>query len=280
MPINFINITSAVVSAAESKPGHSDVLYLAPAGWFDTIQSTLSDGTPGSTKRVTGTHTFNAGKGWLRTECKAKSIDPTGDAQGEAGGQVPSYKYKVIIKGDSPEILEFVEGILNEDLIAIFNGPICGTDNFTQIGNECSKAQISGFAFRGGSRANGGFKEYEFVIESSEKVFYEGAITEYVDAENVVGGVSSVVVEDIATTTASVTWTAATDAAATSYSVDIDTDAAFGTADNSSVAAPTVAKAFTSLTADTVYYVRVRGVSSVSGIAPGAYSYASFRTDP
>lgn len=277
MSINYVNITPTVVAAADKKPGHSDILYLQRTSAFTAIAGALADGTPGATKRVTTDHTFPVNEGFLKIHCKAKSIDPTGDAQGEAGGQVPNYKYKVIIKGDSPTILEFVENILNEDLIAIFNGPVCGVDDFVQVGNECSPAQISGFAFRAGSRGNGGFKEYEFTIESSEKMFYEGTITEHVDASNILDGVGTIVASLVEDTSFVVTWTAVDDA--TGYEVDFGTSSSFAGATQDDITPPTVTDTLDSLTADTTYYVRIRAISSVTGIAAGPYSYITVKTD-
>jgi hypothetical protein len=274
MSFNFVNITPALISAADKKPGHSDVLYVCPIANFTAIAGAVNDGTPGSTKLISATHTHPANKGFIKVQCKAKSIDPTADAQGEAGGQVPNFKYKVIIKGDSPEILEFVEQILNEDLIAIFNGPVCGVDNFTQLGSECSPAQISGFAFRGGSRSNGGFKEYEFTIESSEKFFYEGTITEHIDANLVLAAPSEPLVSGLAATTATLTWGAV--ANAEEYEIERSTSSDFSAPVQETITAPTVTKAYTGLTTATTYYFRVRAVAT--GYVTGDWAVSAFTT--
>ncbi len=274
MSFNFVNITAAIISAADKKPGHSDVLYICPIGNFTAIAGALNDGTPGATKRITADHTHPVNKGFIKVQCKAKSIDPTGDAQGEAGGQVPSYKYKVIIKGDSPTILEFVEQILNEDIIGIFNGPVCGVDAFTQLGSECSPAQISGFAFRGGSRANGGFKEYEFTIESSEKFFYEGTITEHTDSSLLLATPSEPIVSGLAATTATVTWGDVTNA--TEYEIQRSTSPSFTAPVSETIADPTVTKAYTGLTTATTYYFRVR--AKATGYVTSDWAVGAFTT--
>ncbi len=178
MAFNFGHITSTTVGAADKKPGHSDVALMAPTSIFTALQVPTAPFTnPGDSKKITTAHTFGASAGFVQVQCKAKAIEPGGDAQGEAGGQVPTYKYKVIVKGDSAEILEWLENMLNEDMVWLFNSPECGVNSYVQIGGKCNPANISGFTHRGGSRGAGGFKEYEFIVESSDKFFYTSTVT-------------------------------------------------------------------------------------------------------
>ncbi|MDH7463976.1 hypothetical protein QEG73_21925 [Chitinophagaceae bacterium 26-R-25] len=183
MPFSFGNITPQVIADADKKPGHSDVVLFARVADFETIATPTSPwAAPGDSVKITTAHAFPEGGGFFSLQCKAKSIDPTGDAQGEAGGQVPTFKYKCIVKGDSPEILEWVLQALNEDFVVLFNSPECGKDEYIQIGGKCTPANLNSFAFRGGNKGNGGFKEYEFVVESSDKFFYNGTVTKLPDA--------------------------------------------------------------------------------------------------
>jgi hypothetical protein len=178
MAFNFGHINAATIQAADKKPGHSDVALMAPIGDFTTLQGAISPAVnPGDSKKINTAHTFPVGKGFLELQCKPKAIEPGGDSQGEPGGQVVNYKYKVIVKGDSAEILEWLEQALNEDMVWLFNDPQCGVDKYVQLGSKCSPANISGFTPRGGSRGAGGFKEYEFTVESAEKYFYSGTVT-------------------------------------------------------------------------------------------------------
>lgn len=178
MAYDFSHLNDAVILAADKKPGHSDVVLMAPAGIFTSIATPTTPFTnPGDSKKITTAHTFPVGKGFVEIKCKPKSIEPGGTANGEAGGQVPLYQYKCIVKGDSPQILEFLENMLNEDVIVLFNSPECGVDSYVQIGSKCSSANVTGFTPRGGSRGAGGFKEYEFTFESTDKFFYSGTVT-------------------------------------------------------------------------------------------------------
>lgn len=178
MAFNFGHIKAADVAAADKKPGHSDIVLMALMADFTVIAGSIDPPVnPGDSKKITDAHTFPVGKGFVELQCKSKAIEPGGDSQGEAGGQVVNYKYKVIVKGDSAVILEWIEQVLNEDTIWLFNDPQCGVDKYVQVGSKCNPANISGFAHRGGSRGAGGFKEYEFIVESADKFFYSGAVT-------------------------------------------------------------------------------------------------------
>jgi hypothetical protein len=273
MSINYRSITATVIAAADKKPGHSDVVLFAPTSSFDTIAIPTAPFTAmGATKKITANHTFPVNGGWKSIQAKAKSIDGTADAAGEAGGQVITYKYKVIVKGDSAEINEFIENLANEDIIALLNDPVCGVDNYVQLGSACTPANISGLAYRSGSKGAGGFKEYEFVIESSDKFFYEGDVTmasedPTLDAPGLLS-ISAVTDDGFV-----VNWADVTDA--TGYDIDTATNAGFTTGVVSydrSVSDVTVS----GLTAATVYYIRVR--AKATGFNSSSYTSFSITT--
>lgn len=182
MAFNFKHLNAAALSNADRKPGHSDMLLICPIGNFLSIKVPVGPFTlPGDTKKIATAHTFADDNGFIEIQCKAKSIEGTGEATGEPGGQVPNYKYKVIIRGESARVTEFVENLMNEDIIALLNSPQCGVDSYVQVGSACSPAQLSGFATRSGSKGAGGFKEVEFTIESGDKFYYSGAVTKQVE---------------------------------------------------------------------------------------------------
>src|SRR3990170_7654222 len=100
MAFNYGHINAATVLAADKKPGHSDVALMAPTGIFTDIKIPVAPFTlPGASKKITTAHTFAVDEGFVELQAKAKSIEPGGDSQGEAGGQMITYKYKVIVKG-------------------------------------------------------------------------------------------------------------------------------------------------------------------------------------
>lgn len=272
MSFNYFNINRQRISDADKKPGASDILYIAPIGFLDDIKLPVNDGTPGSTKRITQSHVWLAGKGALQIQCKAKSVEPSADAQGEAGGQVMNHKAKIIIKGDSPEILEFIEQIINEDVIAWIDSPICGTNQLVQLGSACTPAEITGFSMTPSTRSNGGFKQYEFTIQSADKAWYEGTLPEYNEPALTLGSVGEPFITAISSTGFTVNWADVPNAV--TYTAEVATDALFGTVVQSPVINdPTVTRAFTGLTSGTRYWVRIR--ANAAGYLPGPYGVAS-----
>lgn len=274
MSFNYRSITAAVIAAADKKPGHSDVVLFSPTSAFTTIAMPTSPATGmGDTKRITDNHTFPTNGGWKTIQCKAKSIDGTADAAGEAGGQVITYKYKLIVKGDSAEINEFIGYISNEDIIALFNDPVCGQNNYVQLGSACTPANISGLTFRSGSKGAGGFKEYEFVVESSDKFFYEGDVTMAVEGTQL-AAIPYLVATAVADTTATISKGAAV-ANAETYTLEHSTSSSF----TSPVAITGDADGIfniTGLTASTTYYVRMKAVAT--GYVDSAWEIMSFTT--
>jgi hypothetical protein len=272
MSISYRSITSTVIAAADKKPGHSDLVLWSPQSAFTTIAiPTAPFTTPGASKTITANHTFPTNGGFMSIQAKAKSIDGTADAAGEAGGQVINYKYKVIIKGDSAQINEWFENAANEDSVWIFNDPVCGVDRFVQIGSACTPAVLSGLAYRSGSKGAGGFKEYEFTVESSDKFFYEGDIT-MANEDPTLDSVGSVSVAGLTDSEVNLDWasTGNTD----EYEIEYGTSSTFVAATQTTSASSNIN--LTGLTASTLYYIRVRATGA--GYADGPWTELSIIT--
>jgi hypothetical protein len=276
MSFNFRSITPTVVAAADKKPGHSDVVLLATHASIKTWGTVLNDGTPGATRKITTAHGFDPNDGFFMIQCKGKSITPTGDAAGNAGEQVRNLKYEVIIKGDSAIIDEFIDQILNEDLVALFNDPVCGQNNLLQIGSECTPANISGYTFAGGNKGAAGVKEHKFTIECPDRFWYSGEVVRKVEGGQLATPTGLVIsaVEDDAYT---IGWNAVT--GATSYDVQTSKLPTFATGvdtvSSSGITDLTLSR--TGQTADTIYYVRVRAVAT--GKVPSEWALVATKTD-
>jgi hypothetical protein len=276
MALNYFSITPARVSAADKKPGHSDLVYFALHAEATSWAIPTPTVVPGSSKKITSAHTFPTDKGFFSIQAKASSIEPTADAAGERGGQVATYKTKVIIKGDDAVINEFVENILNEDLVFIFNDPVCGVDRFVQLGSRCTPANIEGFAFRGGSKGAGGFKEYEFVVASPDKFFYEGAVTMATETNLAVAPLT--MVEDITSGGLKIT-VMPNDIAATGTELQRSTMLNMSSPTNVTGASNVYTQ--TGLAADADYYFRARNTAGAAGILKGPWTAVfSVKTNP
>ncbi len=179
MAYNFTAITPAVLADATVKPGHSDVVFFSPIEEFLALQVPGTYTNPGDAKKITTAHTFGAGDGFVRIKTKRGSVREEGsNVVGEIGGWVPRHVYTFIVKGHSAEIEEILENLLNIESVFIFNGPECGVNEYIQLGSSCNPAVVSGFEARSGSRGEGGSKEYTVTVESNDKFWYTGAVTE------------------------------------------------------------------------------------------------------
>jgi hypothetical protein len=179
MPYDFTAITTAVVAAADQKPGHSDVIFFSPIDQFLVLQKPAAFAVAGDKKKITTAHTFTAPAGFVRIKCKPGSVKEDGSGIiGEKGGLVPRHVYNFIVKGHSAVIEETLEEMLNIEAVYLFNSPECGVNSYVQLGSECNPAQITSYVAKSGSRGEGGVREYEVVLESSDKYFYSSTVTE------------------------------------------------------------------------------------------------------
>ncbi len=178
MPYNFGNINTAVVGAADVKPGHSDIALFAPLAEFTTIAKPGTWAAAGDYKKITTAHTFAALKGFSQLKAKKGQVKEEGSAAvGEPGGLVPNYVYPIIIKGHSAVIEEWLEQAMNEEGIWLFNDPTCGVNNYIQLGSECNPATITAYTSKSGSRNDGGVREYQITVSSADRYWYSGAVT-------------------------------------------------------------------------------------------------------
>lgn len=179
MPYDFTAITSAVVAAADVKPGHSDVVFFSPIDEFLVLQKPGAFAAAGDKKKITTAHTFTSPAGFVRIKCKNGSVREEGSSVvGEKGGLVPNHVYNFIVRGHSAVIEETLEEMLNIEAIFLFNSPECDVNSYVQLGSECSPAQLTAYVPKSGSRNAGGVREYEITLESHDKYFYTGTVTE------------------------------------------------------------------------------------------------------
>jgi hypothetical protein len=175
---NFSNITAAVVGAADTKPGHSDIALFAPLDEFATIGTPAVWAAAGDSKKITTAHTFGVGDGFAQLKAKPGRVREEGsNAVGEKGGLVPVYQFILTIKGQSAVIEEWLEEAMNLEGIWLFNSPECGVNAYVQLGSSCNPAEISAYTSKSGSRNDGGVREYEITVQSSDKYWYSGAVT-------------------------------------------------------------------------------------------------------
>ena len=176
--IALIHINSATRAASDVKAGYADEFLIAEMKDITTIAPPLNDGTPGSSKEVTAAHTFGAGKGFTELRGKSGVANADGESVGESGGGVMQYKPKITIVGDGPVQCEYIENLLNKEVMILAPNPDCYSNApYTQFGGKCSVAIITKVNFKSGLKNSGGLKEADIEFSTFDKFFYSGTVT-------------------------------------------------------------------------------------------------------
>ena len=178
MSIALIHINAATRSASDVKAGYSDELLIAEYGNFLSVKGPVGGGAPGASKMITASHTFPAGEGYTELRGKIGSTGADGESIGEAGGGVMKYKPKVAVVGDGAIQCEYIENLLNKEVMVLAGAPDCDSTNpYAQYGGKCSVCIVTKVTFKSGSKNSGGLKEYELEFETFDKYFYVGTVT-------------------------------------------------------------------------------------------------------
>jgi hypothetical protein len=178
MSYALIHINSATRAASDVAAGYSDEFLISEMGTFATIAVPTPSSTPGSSKLVSTAHTFGAGDGYTELRGKMGSTGADGESVGESGGGVMKYNPKVTVVGDGPVQCEYIENLLNKEVMILAGAPDCNsTKPYAQYGGKCSVCIITKVTFKSGAKLSGGLKEYELTFETYEKNFYTATIT-------------------------------------------------------------------------------------------------------
>jgi len=178
MPTNYFNGGRPEVK--NEHPGHSQIVYVAPVRWFDTIADVV--GTMGADAvSITDDHTFIAagvnkepGGGFIELYCTPNTVQSSGANSGDAGSLVAVYKKQMFLPGDAPEMQQMLEKLKNEDLIVLLQDPISG--KYTQYGNAIVQSHFDKCDPVSGG-LNSGKKGWNLELSSPNRYFYNGAVT-------------------------------------------------------------------------------------------------------
>lgn len=186
MSVALINISSGTVSASERKAGFSDEVLISEMSAFDTIASALTSSGAGDSKKITSAHTFpvavdpDPANGFHSIKAKRGTVTHDGESKGEEGGGVMEYKPKFMLIGDNAKTCEFIENLLNREVMLLHQSPNCGsTDPLLQYGSKCSPAVVEKVTEKAGTKKDGGLKVYEVTFVTTEKFFYSGTVTKH-----------------------------------------------------------------------------------------------------
>lgn len=157
----------AIPKADVNKPGMSKIL-VAPKSYFASIKVPTAHAAAGDTKKITTTHTFQSGKGFIAFDGYVRQKGTgKGSTVGDIGSKTQKWEVTAMVAGMNAELLEFVEGGLNEDFIVLASdGCACGEDAVTylQFGCESNPATLAADGDLG--TIEGGFKGNTLKFES------------------------------------------------------------------------------------------------------------------
>jgi hypothetical protein len=176
--IGLAHVTAATVSSSERKAGFSDQILIQEVAKFLSIAAPGTYTNPGDSKKIATAHTFAADEGFFQLRGKRGTVSADGESKGEEGGGLMEYKPKFQVVADNAVMAEYIEELLNREIIVLLGAPKCSSsDPYQQYGGSCSPAVVEKVTLKTGEEKDGGLKVYEITLVSTEKFFYSGTVT-------------------------------------------------------------------------------------------------------
>lgn len=166
-------------SVKNAQPGYTPNAFLLPVDWVETFAEVVGNAFAGNRVTIDTSHITKLGKGAIAVYCAPKSIEAPGELSGEQLAKFFTWKPKIVVPGDSAELLDMNLGLINKSfMLFIEDAANCsqGVQQFVQFGCECDPATIAEGSFVSGNTGEGR-KQYEFTLEAICKFFYNGVIT-------------------------------------------------------------------------------------------------------
>lgn len=178
MAFDYKSYLRANVKNAE--PGYSPEVWMAPLSEFLVLQEPVLPGVAaGDTVRITQAHTFAAGKGFVRFECAPDSVTGDGTLIGPKGAKRTRFNPQIILQGDSPEQLEMIKAMANENMIVILKDATCPGGQLVQFGCDCTPVNVNEGQFTSSNTGDDqGQKAWTLTLQANCKYFYDAAVTE------------------------------------------------------------------------------------------------------
>ena len=153
--------------------------WISPVADFTTMQEPTLSNSPviGEAYTIGADHAWTSGKEPIALYVKRETIEVAGESKGDKGSLRLTWKPKIFIKGDGPNILEVVNNLLNEEVI-LFVQDQCSPAKYIQFGGKCIPTEVGKVANPSGTLGGGGSKGYEIELEAYSKFFYNGTLSE------------------------------------------------------------------------------------------------------
>jgi len=173
MPVtNYFNMNRGNIG--NQIPGFSQKAFIAPLGWFDSLQDPGADGVT-----ITLDHTFlttPTGAGFVQLYALPKSVEAPGETNGEPGALNLNWKPKLFIPGDDAATQKLIETLQNDDVIVMLEDAKAPNGARYQFGNKRTPCSIVNVKPSSGTRGNGQ-KGWEIELEAVKRYVYSGAVT-------------------------------------------------------------------------------------------------------
>lgn len=179
--IGLAHIAAGAATTSQKRAGHSDEILIAEYASFTSIAAPGAYAAAGDSKKISTAHTFEAGppvEGFFAYRGKRGTVGSDGESIGESGGGIMEYKPTFEIVGDTPEICEQMENLLNKEVIVLLGSPVCdSTDPYIQLGGKCGPAEVEKVTLRTGKKSEGGLKVWTVTLKTTERFYYSGTVT-------------------------------------------------------------------------------------------------------
>lgn len=159
-------------------PGHDDLFLFAETKDFTTIQDVMASPTAeGDTVRITGSHAFAVGKGFIKASTYREGVQVEGTSTGDPGFLGDDYMATGFLVGDYAALKEKVVEMKNKPFVVLVKDPKCSDVRYQQLGCKCSPAILKEYKYTSGGKLTGGKKGFLLTFATTcVPLDYEGTV--------------------------------------------------------------------------------------------------------
>jgi hypothetical protein len=169
-------------------PGYSVLGYIIPTDWIDTYAANDGNAAAGDRVSISANHILLAGKAAIEVHFVKESVSGDGDFVGETLAKRVQWKPKASIPGDTPELLDMMNGLVNKTFLLFYqDSQACadGSVSLIQFGSKCDPCEVAGGGFKSGTNG-AGRKQWDVEFDAYSKYFFNGVIEVLDDATEII----------------------------------------------------------------------------------------------
>lgn len=156
--------------------GYKPALFFSPTAAIETWGRPIANPAAiGDKKKITTAHTFADGLTATKWQAKMHSVKFSSKMVGDPGAGELEHTATIVITGDSAEVTEMVEELMNDESVFWLKDADCiDNDSYIQLGDDCNPAEVQ--PEFDGKDTKAGQKEWTINIVSKKKQFYLAAL--------------------------------------------------------------------------------------------------------